>query len=1306
MRMVESAHDLLDQRFEILAEAGSGGMGTVYKAVDARTGALAAVKVLRKDRERPDGVSDAERFRREASLLAELRHPGIVSYLGSGESKHGQLYLAMEWLDGEDLASRLQRGVLGIEESLRLFRRLATALQVAHSRGVVHRDLKPSNLFLRQGSVDDAVLLDFGIARVSAMRSQLTATGVIVGTTNYMAPEQVRAQPVISPAADIFSLGCVLFECLTGRPPFVGEHFAAVLAKILFAPAPLLQTLRPGVPRRLCVLVERMLAKDPVDRPADAGALALALSELGMVPEDDGRVIHEAPLAGSDALATVEQQLIGLVLASPSPQSGALDQTIGMLQATHLSQTLRGELAAFGTKAEWMADGTLVVCIAGMSSVFDQALQAARCALLVRSRLPDSVVVLAMGRAVVSDRVPVGEVISRAASLMQLGAGGAESRGVRLDALSYQLLGERFAIQTIAGIPLLHGEKRQQDELRPLLGKPTPCVGRDYELMMCERTLSVCVDESQSMELLVLAPPGVGKSRLRHEFQRRVSSQFPHLRVLIGRGDPMTAGSPYGLLRQALTSLCGIQGGEPEAERQRKLRERVMSVVPPMDQDRVTVFLGELCGVRFPDAAYPALASIRVSPRVLADQIVMAFLDWLRAEAASGPVLLVLEDLHWGDSLTLQLVHQSLSALQELPLMVLSLARPEVVDLFVLPPSERRQTLRLKGLNRRACMHLAQDVLGHKVDAETLKQIVDRADGNALYLEELIRAVSEGNKDTLPETVLAMLQARLTRLSLPLRRLLRVASIFGLTFWQGAVRALLGFEQHVGDPLPLLDELVVLEFVKQHQSSRFPGEREYSFRHPLMRDAAYGLLSESDRRLGHLLAGRYLEDRGEQDAVVLAEHYWQANELDRAATFFWRAAQASVDRNDLAGALLRAERGLACRPGPQLRGGLVAMLSEVHTFRDNWDQALALGMEAFGLLRPGSRTWTRLICRLFVMTSTRAERRAQFEQLVGALCSTTPDPDARTAYVEAMSWLTTAFSSLAVWEQALAFQAMMNQVAQSIADTDPIARAWMCFGSTTVARMLTRDPWQCLVLAEQAASAFTQGGDRRHMAHANSYVGLALSELGQVDRAEKTLRDALSVTVELDEKLQAAAARVYLAIVLLRRGDESGRAEAMSLCKSVVAEPNGNFFFVAIGHAALAQAYLDRDLLADAELEVRRSNELLAIFPTVRQFGESILSTCLLKSGRLTEARHVAESALPHADRHGGYGELAIRLAVVKSRMADGDASSALSALRDAVAQMTVRAATIVDPAVREGFLSGVPECRELQALAVAAGLI
>ena len=129
---------------------------------------------------------------------------------------------------------------------------------------IVHRDIKPCNLFLRAGSVDDAVILDFGIARISALRSQLTATGLIVGTTNYMAPEQVRAHRMISAAADIFSLGCVLFACLTGRPHFTGEQFAAVLAKILFEPAPALQTLRPGVPRRLGALLERMLAKSQV----------------------------------------------------------------------------------------------------------------------------------------------------------------------------------------------------------------------------------------------------------------------------------------------------------------------------------------------------------------------------------------------------------------------------------------------------------------------------------------------------------------------------------------------------------------------------------------------------------------------------------------------------------------------------------------------------------------------------------------------------------------------------------------------------------------------------------------------------------------------------------------------------------------------------------------------------------------------------------------------------------------------------------------------------------------------------------
>lgn len=1045
-----------------------------------------------------------------------------------------------------------------------------------------------------------------------------------------------------------------------------------------------------------------MLAKDPADRPADAGALLTALAELGPLEEDDGRIVHDTVLVGAEALATVEQQLVGLVLASASPNSEALDMTVGMMQETHQTQTLRGELAAFGTKAEWLADGSLVVCISGMSSVFDQALQAARCALLVRSRLPDSVVVLTMGRAVVSDRIPVGEVISRAAHLMQLHTGDQEAAGVRLDALSCQLLGERFAIQHVGGLSLLQGEKHQQDDLRPLLGKPTPCVGRDYELLLFERTLSVCIEEAQSMEILVLAAPGVGKSRLRHEFLRRILPQFPDLRVMIGRGDPMTAGSPYGLLSQAVINLCEIKRGEPEAHRQRKLQERVAQVIPAAEQARVTVFLGELCGVHFPDAAYPSLASARVSPKVLADQIVMAFLEWLRAETESGPVLLVLEDLHWGDALTIQLVHQALAALRELPLMVLSMARPEVQDLFVLPSSERRQTLRLKGLNRQACGRLVEEVLGDKVDAETRKQIVDRADGNALYLEELIRAVSEGNKDELPETVLAMLQARLMRLSLPLRRLLRVASIFGLTFWDGAVRALLGFEQQSVDVSARLDELVTLEFVKPHPRSRFPVEREYSFRHPLMRDAAYGLLSDADRRLGHLLAGRYLEDRGEQDAGVLAEHYFQANEQERAAAFFLRAAQASVDRSDLAGALLRAERGLTCKPSPQLRGGLLAMLSEVHTFRDNWEPAYAIGMEAFGLLQPGTRTWTRLTCRLLVMTSTRADRRGQFEQLVGALCTTTPEPDARTAYVEAMSWLTTAFGSLGMRDHALQFRTLMNQVAQSIADSDPIARAWMSFGCTTVARMLTHDPWQCLLLAEQAASAFTQGGDRRHMAHANSYVGLALSELGLLERAERVLRDALALTIELDEKLQAAAARVYLAIVLLRRGDEEGRAEAISLCQSVLAEPSGNFFFVAIGRTALAQAHLDMGQLAEAESEARRSIELLALFPTVRQHPESILSACLLQSGRSAAAREVAESALAHAETHGGYGELKIRLAVVKARRGDGDEQGADAALRAAVAQMMDRAATVADVTVRARYLADVAECRELLALASA----
>src|SRR4051812_30629851 len=204
--------DLIADRFEIERLAGSGGMGAVYRSLDRRTGTLAAVKFLW-----PhfiDQPEHAERFSREAQVLQEIHHPGVVRYIAHGTSPGGEPWLAIEWLEGESLAERLRREGLTVAEGVALARQVANALSAAHRRGIVHRDLKPSNLFLEGGAIDRVKVLDFGIAKVRG-GTPLTMTGMIVGTPFYMSPEQARGEREVDARADVFALGCVLFHCLT-----------------------------------------------------------------------------------------------------------------------------------------------------------------------------------------------------------------------------------------------------------------------------------------------------------------------------------------------------------------------------------------------------------------------------------------------------------------------------------------------------------------------------------------------------------------------------------------------------------------------------------------------------------------------------------------------------------------------------------------------------------------------------------------------------------------------------------------------------------------------------------------------------------------------------------------------------------------------------------------------------------------------------------------------------------------------------------------------------------------------------------
>ncbi|MBL4635987.1 MAG: serine/threonine protein kinase [Kofleriaceae bacterium] len=202
-------------------------MGKVYRSLDTKTNTEVAIKVLTLD---PSKYS--RRFMREAKVMSRLKHKNIIEYLGYGQTEEGAPYIVMEWVQGEDLRQRMNRQAVSLDEALRIISGLGDALALADKQGIIHRDLKPSNLMLVDSKMDTIKLLDFGIARGSDPDlERMTKTGVSIGTPGYMAPEQSRGESKIDGRADIYALGCVVYETLVGQRPFRGEDIVAVLAR-------------------------------------------------------------------------------------------------------------------------------------------------------------------------------------------------------------------------------------------------------------------------------------------------------------------------------------------------------------------------------------------------------------------------------------------------------------------------------------------------------------------------------------------------------------------------------------------------------------------------------------------------------------------------------------------------------------------------------------------------------------------------------------------------------------------------------------------------------------------------------------------------------------------------------------------------------------------------------------------------------------------------------------------------------------------------------------------------------------------
>jgi tetratricopeptide (TPR) repeat protein len=1280
---------IVDGRFVAERLAGAGGMGEVYCARDRATGDRVALKVM-------TGAGPlVERFAQEVEVLRSLSHPGVVGYRAHGTTAEGRPYLAMEWLDGEDLAARLSRRGLDIAETVLLGERVASALAFAHARGVVHRDIKPQNLFLVGGEIGRVKVLDFGVARLRTSKGLKTQTGLLVGTPGYLAPEQARGAKDVDARADVFSLGCVLYECLTGAPPFAAEHLMAVLAKILLEEAPRVSSRVPSIAPALDDLLARMLAKDPAARPLDGAALLAEIAALGELSP----VALPASIRRPEALTRRELRLVSVVLVGAPPDPDRPEVAARTLSAAEVAEPtlgqLRARVAPFGAAIEPLADGSVVVLLSGTRAATDQVAQAARAALSIRAVLPDVPMALATGRAMVDERWPVGEVIDRAAFLLRLPRGDAAARSlrpIRIDQITAGLLDARFDVGGDGASLGLRGEREIVEAGRTLLGRPTPCVGRAFEQSSLEAHVRRAIDEPAATAVVITGAAGVGKSRLRDELIRRVQQSDGDAAIWIARGDPVQRSAPFGLVGPLLRTGAAILDGEPLELQRQKIEARVARHVPEPERARVGEFLGELLGVPFPDDGRVQLRAARAEPALMADQIKRAFVDFFAAEVEAAPLLIVLDDLHWGDLPSVKLIDAALRRLADRPMMVLGIGRPELSEVFPdLWADHGVEQMRLGPLKQKGVASLVRAALGPGCSEATIERIWERSAGNAFYLEELIRAVAEGRGDDLPPTVLAMVQARLEGLPPEARRILRAASVFGMVFWRGAVTALLGGDETFGAVSGWLSFLVEREILVLRGEGRFPGEIEHAFRHSTVRDAAYSMLTEDDRRLGHTLAGAWLASAGEPSAALLAEHFERGGEPLRAIGGYHRAAERALEGNDFGAAIDLVERAVRCGASGETLGALRAIQAEAQGWGGDYAAAERSAAAALGALPHASERWLAAAAEAAVAHAKlgKVDALVAAAQQIQAIVSA--GRAGRPALVTAAR-ATIPLLLLGRHAEGEALLAALEAQAGLLAARDPALRARILY-ARAIRAAVKGNPGALIEPMEAAAQSYDEAGDLRNAAMQRVNVGFGLLELGDYDRAEQALRSALAAAERLGLSTVAATAKHDLGLVLGRRGQlaeglaiEADAALAFQAHKDMRMEGASRNYLALLRLAAGDPSAAEREALA--------AISLLAGSAPMRAHALAALAEARLRTGRGDEALAASDEAMTLLTTLGGIdeGESYLRLVHAEALHAAGRIPEARAAIGVARDKLLARAARIEDPARSATFLSAVPE--------------
>jgi serine/threonine protein kinase/tetratricopeptide (TPR) repeat protein len=994
--------------YEITEQIGKGGMATVYRAYQPSMDRHVALKVIRTS-VLEDSVG-RDRFQREAKLVARLEHPHLLPVYDF-DGANDPPYIVMRFLEGGTLKQVMDADPLPEEEMLFMLRQVATALDYAHRQGIVHRDLKPSNIMIdKEGN---AFVADFGIARVSDMPRDLTGTGNVIGTPGYMAPEQAQGTIELDGRADIYALGIIAFELLAGEGPYERDNALEELMAHLNDPVPDVRDFEPELPEPITPILQKAIAKDRDQRHDTAGELV----------EEIGEALKKQASSAPSQLRTLTQTFAAEQLAAleadasdtMTPSDVQRQMTVLYMDVTDYADLLyeneEADEVQRRTDRLWHAfegiagdhggglesrTGEAGLMLWGLDEVHesdpDQAIRAAL-------SMKEQVEKLAIGQWGESeDPLPFKAGITTGPVLLTRDSTGDTSASGTTITLAGRLkesappgdiLISHDTFTHVRGIfdmrqlpPVrMRGRKDPLDvyvavrarprafKLQPrgIEGVETKMIGREPELKILQDALTLTIEDGETQVVTVVGEAGVGKSRLLYEFSNWVDVVDQTVWFFEARATQPSMLQPYSLTRDLFSFRFQISDNDPLSVVHDKFEEGIAEFMNGTGGE-VAPLIGQLVGFDFSEN--PVVKPLLEDPESFHRKALSHLGEFFLTASKTNPVFVQVEDIHWSDDRSLDLLNSLARENQEIPLFVIYMARP---GLFDRRPSwgegqEYHARITLNPLSRLDSRRLVRELLkkADSVPGELRDLIIDRAEGNPFYMEELIKTlIDDGviikgddewkvemgrlDPDRVPGTLVGVLQSRLDGFTPGQKALMQRASVVGRIFWESAVAHLSEKEgTTAGAVASMLNDLRRREMAFKREESAFEGTAEYGFRHAILRDVVYNTIVPRQRREYHKQVAEWLieagRDRLDEYNLLIAEHFERADEKIMAASYTGRAAKVASVRGTIDESINVASRALALLEGVDAAGQRMALqfqLGEQYGIKGNYDAAIA-----------------------------------------------------------------------------------------------------------------------------------------------------------------------------------------------------------------------------------------------------------------------------------------------------------------------------------------------------------------------------